>query len=51
MEKKHKNEKEKKNHQMRNFPCHFTAEQCRSALGQWCFNPKEMKGLHQGSTY
>ena len=35
---------------MRNQPCHFTAEQCRSALRQWCLNPKEMKGLStQGS--
>jgi hypothetical protein len=30
---------------MRNLPCFFTAEQCRSALRQWCLNPKEMKGL------
>ena len=35
---------------MRNWPCRFTAEQCRSALRHWCLNPKEMKGLFtQGS--
>ena len=35
---------------MRNQPCRFTAERCRSALRQWCLNPKEMKGLStQGS--
>ena len=30
---------------MRNWPCRFTAELCRSALRHWCLNPKEMKGL------
>ena len=35
---------------MRNWPCCFTAEQCRSALRNWCLNPKEMKSLSiQGS--
>ena len=32
------------------FACRFTAEQCMSALRQWCLNPKEIKGLStQGS--
>ena len=36
---------------MRNLPGRFTAEQCRSALRQWCLNPKESKGLStQGSS-
>ena len=35
---------------MRNLLCRFSADQCRSALRQWCLNPKEMKGLStQGS--
>ena len=35
---------------MKNLPCRFTAEQCRSALRQGCYNSKEMKGLSsQGS--
>ena len=35
---------------MRNWPRRFTAEQCRSALRNWCLNRKEMKGLSiQGS--
>ena len=35
---------------MRNFPCRFATEQCRSALRQGCYKSKEMNGLsNQGS--
>jgi hypothetical protein len=36
---------------MRNLSCCFTAVQCRSALRQGCYNPKEMKGFSTNYTY